>query len=226
MEWFRHYHGLCTDPKLHIIARTAKVPRGLVVGAWCAILEQASQASDRGDASGVTPVSLAFLIDVKPHVAERIFNAIWASDLIADGRVAAWDSRQKSSDDVQKRVSNHRARKSKPLEQKETSNDCNVTNVYREEKIESVSKDTAPNGADHSPEADMKRAVYEHGKRVLGAKAGGQITKAIAKCGLGATAEIIEATERERAIDPAAFFEACVKRRTQPGGVPYDAFAL
>lgn len=83
------------------------------------------------------------------------------------------------------------------------------------DSVSSKKEDTAPNGADHSPEMDMKRAVYEHGKRLLGTKAGGEITKAIAKCGLGATAEMLEATERERAINPMAYFQGCVRQRAQ-----------
>lgn len=94
------------------------------------------------------------------------------------------------------------------------------------DSVSSKEEDTAPNGAAVPAEIDIKRAVYEHGKRVLGTKAGGEITKAIAKCGVGATAEMIEATERERAIDPMAFFQGCVRRRSQPGGIPYDPFSL
>lgn len=217
MEWFRHYHGLCTDPKLHRIARAAKVSRGLAIAAWCAILEHASDASDRGDVSDFQAVDLAYLIDQKPGVANRIFEAIFSSDLVANGRVAAWEKRQKISDDGKIRVQRHRARKTNPLTQNETQSAGNVTQRIEQNRTDSsVSKDTDANGVDRHPEADIKRAVYEHGKRVLGARAGGMITKAIAKCGVGATAEMIEATERERAIDPIAFFQKCVSRRADP----------
>jgi hypothetical protein len=36
MHWFRYYHGLCTDPKLHRVARAAQVRRHVVIAAWCA----------------------------------------------------------------------------------------------------------------------------------------------------------------------------------------------
>lgn len=91
MEWFRHYHGLCTDPKLHKISRNAKVSRAIIIAAWCAVLEHASQQEIRGDVSDIEPADLAFLIDQKPSVAQRIWDAILASDLIVDGRVAAWE---------------------------------------------------------------------------------------------------------------------------------------
>lgn len=166
MDWFRAYHSMSTDPKLHVIARAAKVPRGLIVGAWVAILSEASQASDRGDVSEVSPEALAYLIDVKPHVAKRIYEAIWASNLIADQRVAAWEKRQKISDDVQKRVSHHRAQKSNVLTNNETGRDGNVTKSARTEQnrtdIESSSSDDAGhamNGHPHEPrQADIVSA--------------------------------------------------------------------
>ena len=91
MDWFRHYHGLCTDPKLHRVAKAAKVSRGLVIAAWCAILETASQNDPRGTAEDIDDASLAFMIDIKPGVAGRILQAIRAAGLIDDeGTVAAW----------------------------------------------------------------------------------------------------------------------------------------
>ena len=153
MDWFRHYHGLCTDPKLHRIARAAKVSRGLVIAAWCAILETASQNDPRGSAEDVDETSLAFMIDVKPGVAARILEAVRTAGLIdGDGYVAAWGKRQRASDDVATRVAKHREQKSvnevrgkkrfqhdrdidsNPLTENETSSTCNVTKSARTEQ--------------------------------------------------------------------------------------------
>jgi hypothetical protein len=171
MDWFRHYHGLCTDPKLHRIARTAKVSRGLVIAAWCAILETASQNDPRGLADDVDETALAFLIDVKPGVAGRILEAIRATGLIdEEGHVAAWNKRQRASDDVAVRVAKHRERTpvnevlgkkrfqhdrdpdANPLPENETQAGGNVTNLYRTEqnRTDTEREDSPPAGGSSS----------------------------------------------------------------------------
>lgn len=128
MDWFRHYHGLCTDPKLHKIARQAKVSRGMVIAAWCAVLETASQSTPRGDCQDIDDDSLSFMIDAKPSVAGRILQSIKNAGMIDEnGFVAAWKKRQRESDDVSTRVQRHRAKKDKSLENNETDHGCNVT---------------------------------------------------------------------------------------------------
>lgn len=145
MEWFRHYHGLCIDPKLHRVARSAKVSRGLVIAAWCAVLEAASEHDDRGYAGEVDDDTIAYMADVKIDVANRILGGLKRAGLIdAEGYVAAWDKRQRSSDDVKTRVQRHRARKTKPLETNGTGGACNVTETRQiqtqNQKEESESK--------------------------------------------------------------------------------------
>lgn len=90
MDWFRHYHGLCTDPKLHRVSRAAGVNRAVVIAAWCAILEEASSANERGSVASIDAVSLAFLIDVKPHVAGRVLDAIKAAGMLAVAWALGW----------------------------------------------------------------------------------------------------------------------------------------
>ena len=165
MDWFRHYHGLCTDPKLHKIARTAKVSRGLVIAAWCAILETASQAENRGDVREVDETTLSFMIDVKPGVASRILEAIIGAGLIADGYVSSWQKRQKVSDDVQKRVQRHRDQKNKSLKNNETEPNGNVTKnteQIRTEQIRKKEEDSpAKPGADYAFSGKVVRLPAE-----------------------------------------------------------------
>ena len=172
MDWFRHYHGLCTDPKLHRIARTAKVSRGLVIAAWCAILETASQNDPRGCADDIDDATLAFMVDIKPGVAGRILQAIRAAGLIDDeGNVAAWSKRQRASDDGAPRVAKHRARTqtddvlgkkrsqpdrerdNNPLPENETEGDGNVTNPSRTEQNRTEKKETPPIAPPSEPTA-------------------------------------------------------------------------
>lgn len=91
MQWFRVYHGISTDPKLHKVARAAKVNRGLIIGAWIAILETASQSDPRGSCRDLDDESLAFMVDVSKAVAGRILEAMrWAGMIDEYGTVRAW----------------------------------------------------------------------------------------------------------------------------------------
>lgn len=140
MDWFRHYHGMCTDPKLHKIARKTRVSRGLVIAAWCAILETASQADPRGCCEDIDEHSLAFMIDTNPGTAKRILDGIKTAGMIDDDdHVSAWSKRQRETDDVSTRVRRHRAKNRKSLKNNETDSECNVTVTHqnRTEQIDS-----------------------------------------------------------------------------------------
>jgi len=157
MDWFRHYHGLCTDPKLHKVARKAKVSRGLVIAAWCAILETASQSDPRGCAEDIDETSLAFMIDVQPHIAERIIQCLKNANMIDDSNyVVSWKKRQKESDDVKKRVERHRAKKSKPLKNNETNGSGNVTVTPLEQNRTEQKESTSLRSVESSAPADQK----------------------------------------------------------------------
>ena len=81
----------------------------------------------------------------------------------------------------------------------------------------SVSKDTAESA---SEEPDMKKVVYEEGKRILGKSAGGMITQGIARAGLGGVTEVLDLIRRERPIDPRAYFKKAIDVRAAPAD-PY-----
>lgn len=93
----------------------------------------------------------------------------------------------------------------------------------------SVPNGTAATAARASPSAqkepDLKKLVYDRGKALMGESSGGQITKAIAKLGLGAVAEIIETMESVNPIEPKAWFERAVKARLQAKKGPTDGYA-
>ena len=116
MDWFRAYHGTCTDPKLHRIARSIHVSRGLVVAGWLAVLETASANDERGNIGEIDAVSLAFMIDVKPHVGTRILDAFRAAGMLDEaGNVTAWTKRQRQSDDAGVRKRKFREREADAL---------------------------------------------------------------------------------------------------------------
>jgi hypothetical protein len=169
MHWFRYYHGLCTDPKLHRIARAAGVRRHVVIAAWCAILEQASMAEDRGSVSELDASSLAFLIDTSKEVATRVLAQITNSGMLTStGRVNAWEKRQPASDDVTTRVRSHRERKANPLKDNDPPTGGNVTGTNRtdknrEDKIDSAlrTESSSPAGAGDAQKTAPKLNPFE-----------------------------------------------------------------
>lgn len=163
MDWFRAYHGLCTDPKLHRLARSIHVSRGLVIAGWMAVMETASANSTRGNVGQFDHVAMAFMIDVKPHVAEKIWQAFHDAGMVDDaGNVTAWAKRQRQSDDAGVRKRNQREREAdaKPLKTRKTKTARHGTNpsveqnrTEQRETPNGVSNE-APNGASDSPDLE------------------------------------------------------------------------
>lgn len=92
-RWFRHYAGMCSDPKFGGIARRAKVSRDRVVFVFAFILEVASEANDNG-AFHWDADAIADLLNCDTNEIERVHAEILAAGLIQNGRVAKWSSRQ------------------------------------------------------------------------------------------------------------------------------------
>lgn len=110
MQWFRHYHGLLSDPKFGSIARRTGQPRERVVFVWLSILESASEAKDRGIvATDIDAIADTLNCDDEP------IHAIWVEfetrGMLVDGRVAAWEERNPSSDSNADRQKRYRERK-------------------------------------------------------------------------------------------------------------------
>ncbi len=150
MEWFRVHHGISTDPKLHRVSREAKVSRGVILGAWVALLEQASSSEDRGSVSHVSAHDLAYLIDAKPSTAKRIFDAIRAAGMIDESdRIRAWDRRQPISDDAAKRKSRQRERPETDIERNGSDIERNETGVAKPNDTRARSSNQLKNNETH-----------------------------------------------------------------------------
>lgn len=217
MDWFRVYHGIATDPKLHKASRLAKVSRGLMLGAWIATLEFASQQHDRGSVADLDVETLAYLIDQPVSVATRVLSAMNDARLLAENRVVAWSNRQRSSDDVAARVRSFRAKSSGPnggeppnsLPPKETPGRRNVTET-RQNRAEQSRKNLPPNGGASAEPQNIEAAIYRRGRELLGPKAGGRITDAKRRIGLGRVAEILDRIESKPPDDANEWFTKAV----------------
>lgn len=111
MEWFRVYHGICADPKLHRLANAAGVRRSVVIACWIAVLETASTRAERGTIGDLDGEALGFMVGESKAVGTRILGLFQDRGMLtADGRVSAWDRRQRVSDDTADRKRRQRER--------------------------------------------------------------------------------------------------------------------
>jgi hypothetical protein len=159
MQWFRVYHGLCTDPKLHRISRAAGCSRAVVIAAWLAVLETASQADERGSLGEFDAASLAFMVDVKPDVAERVLTEFRRVGMIVGDVVTAWTKRQREHDDASIRKKAERERKANLLPPNDTDPPGHVTVTPRSEQSRTDKKESLSD----SPKKAARRVAEASG---------------------------------------------------------------
>ena len=111
MDWFRLYHGTCTDRKILKAEALSGLPRHLVIAAWIAVLEYASAHDERGSIEGIEALDIAVTIGCSEQEAATCLEAMERAGLVAEGRVAAWEKRQFDSDSSTERVRRHRERR-------------------------------------------------------------------------------------------------------------------
>lgn len=113
-HWFRWHHGSVTDPKWRVIASrcVTTVTVGHVVTVWAAMLENASQASPRGELQGWDDEDIAALFGYSTEQVSAIREAMQGK--VLDGaRLLAWEKRQPNREDSStERTRNWRKRKS------------------------------------------------------------------------------------------------------------------
>ena len=112
MEWFRWYHGACSDAKWPIIARKAKVSVGVVVSVWAALLEYASQDEERGSVAGFDGETYDALYGYEDGTCDAVLAAMSEKGLICDGCICAWSKRQPDGEREERgKLSTERVRK-------------------------------------------------------------------------------------------------------------------
>lgn len=113
MDWFRSWHGAPTDNKWLVIARRAGVQPVIVSAVFWALLDYASQQTERGSVAGFDVETYALWAGVDEADILSVLDAMRAKGVISDGdTLAAWDKRQpKREDDSAERVRRHRDKK-------------------------------------------------------------------------------------------------------------------
>ncbi len=94
MEWFRWYHGACSDIKWPVIARRAHVSVGVVVSVWAAMLEYASQNGDRGSLVGFDCETYDVLYGYEDGTCEAVMQAMTDKGVVCDACIVSWARRQ------------------------------------------------------------------------------------------------------------------------------------
>lgn len=146
------------DPKFAWVARKAETNVATVIAVWAALLEHASQESERGSVGGFDPESYDCTLGLEDGTTQRVIDAMRGKGLLEVDRIAMWESRQpKREDNSADRVARHRANKNV------THGNADVTHGNAPEKIREDKKEE-----EHmSPSGDVAR-VFSHWQTVHG----------------------------------------------------------
>jgi hypothetical protein len=100
-HWFRWHHGTVIDPKWRVVASrcVTNVTVGHVVAVWAAMVENASQASPRGQLSGWddedVAVCLGFTIEQVSGIRQAMQGKVLDGDCLS-----SWKKRQPNREDT------------------------------------------------------------------------------------------------------------------------------
>lgn len=99
-HWFRWHHGCVTDPKFRVIASrcVTSVTVGHVVAVWAMMMENASQATPRGQLSGWDDEDVAACLGFSVEQVSDIRRAMQGK-VLDDYRLSAWEKRQPKRED-------------------------------------------------------------------------------------------------------------------------------
>jgi hypothetical protein len=97
MSWLRWWAGTVNDPKWRIIAARANCRPGDCLAVWAYLLEIAKDGD--GDISKADTEECAVVLGYDHLLVEAIIVAMRDKELIADGRLVAWEKRQPKRED-------------------------------------------------------------------------------------------------------------------------------
>lgn len=247
MEWWRAYHGLCENPKLHAIAREIGIRRSVVIAAWVAICELASKSDKRGSTRYLTAETLSRMIDEPRPTCRKLIDAFFSHGSICEdvedkevahdhhdsdqksgdfGRILVknWERFQRFSDDSSQRV--RKFRRSKSLKNNDSHEKCNVTETFRNGVTETDQNRTEQNRIPQ-PLANFHN---EEGKEVAPKHLApdGKKYPATGSRAEGTNPRAMGTSLRQRGINPRALqaAEKATPELPQPDGSPIgDAWA-
>jgi len=99
IDWFRHWHGMSTDPKFRAVAKRAGRPTCEVVSLFSAMMENASaNDDDRGSLRNWCHEDMGVAFDIEPEHVAAIHQAMQGKLLDGD-RLMGWERRQPKRED-------------------------------------------------------------------------------------------------------------------------------
>lgn len=144
-KWFRSWHGAPTDPKWLVVARKAQVAPGVVSAVFWALMDYASQNTDRGSVEGFDVETYAAFTGWEESEIIAVLAAMTNKGIITpDNRLAAWDKRQPKKEDPTATERQQRKRE----RDREVTRDNPVTNAP-------VTQDNAPVTPRHAMSRDV-----------------------------------------------------------------------
>ena len=166
-DWLRLWHGTVSDTKFLWVERKSGARFGDVMTVWLALLEEASQADDRGDVSGFDAESFDFRLGDEEGLTLRILRAMSAKGLITeDMRLAGWDRRQPVREDSgnpetgamssTERSRLHRQRR-KAQEEDDTQRDATQCNDAKRNATQETARVDESRGEEISPSPPTAR---------------------------------------------------------------------
>lgn len=95
MDWFRWHHGSVTDPKFQLVAKKSGASVAEVLAVWACLLEEASQAEERGFLGAIDFEALDCTLGMDEGRCKAIYERMAERGLFTDdGAIEAWDRRQ------------------------------------------------------------------------------------------------------------------------------------
>lgn len=168
MKWFRWYHGTVDDRKWLVVSRYCGQSRAVVLAVWCALLEFASQAEERGSIAAFDCESLDALLGVEDGVCAAVMQAFVRKGLVSGGRLTAWERRQPRREDEDAVERQRRRRQRLALPPAQASPDCPADSRADEaeeassvipaeyEECHALSRTVTPC---HAPEEDTEKSI-------------------------------------------------------------------
>lgn len=235
-DWFRSWHGAPTDNKWLLIAKRANVKPIHVSGTWWALLDHASQHSDRGFVDDFDQETFALFAGLEEEHVSRIVTALRDKGMIVDGFIGQWLKRQPKKEDAtaNERQARHRANKPKnggnpPSGGKQGTPDSTTPDVGhavsrsvttdKEEIREDITIANAMGTVVPHPASDFCKAVFDSGRAILmrsgmnDRQAGSLIGRWRASMTDPVLLTLIRQSEAEGHSDPAAWLTAAVETR-------------
>jgi len=232
-DWFRSWHGAPTDNKWLLIAKRAGVRPIHVSGTWWALLDHASQHSDRGYVGDFDTETFALFAGMEEEHVSRIVTQLCDKGLIVNGRIANWGKRQPRKEDgtAAERQRRHRSKNggNPPSGDNPTDPDGSL-NGARHALSRNVTLDKDKSREEYSdanasatvvahPASDFCKAVFDSGKAILAAagydtrRAGSVIGRWRKTLGDPELLIILKQAEIEQPSEPLEWITAAVETR-------------